>query len=143
MSITDGVSISKYPGQGQVLISDIFLGCPEHTMCKVRPVVIISRKARSGHSVLLAVPLTNTAPIYARHYRHQLGTYSLPPGRMRDKPTWAVCEDFRAVGLNHLYPLRVGGFSCTSYTVQDKDLRAIREGLAMALNSLAYELVVG
>ena len=94
------MSLKYHPNRADVLICDFSLGGfipPE--MVKVRPVVVMSRRIKTGTCVV--VPLSGTEPDNLKPWHHEITPRSLP-GIWATRTMWAKCDMVCSVALKRL-----------------------------------------
>ena len=95
--------LTYHPGPGAIVICDFSTGFREPEMVKVRPVVVISPRRRTGQLVTV-VPLSSTAPERVEPWHHQLSPGAYPPAR---GPIWAKCDMVVTVALHRLDRVKI------------------------------------
>lgn len=101
-------------------------------MVKVRPVVVISPRRRSGQLVTV-VPLSSTAPVPVDPWHYNLPPGAYPPAR---GPIWAKCDMVTTVALERLDRVKTsvdGRRVYRTFQLADADLAAILAGVRAAL----------
>ena len=101
------MALTFHPGPGAIVICDFSTGFGAPEMVKVRPVVVISPRRRTGQ-LATVVPLSSKEPERREpwHYPLRDGTY--PPARSR---MWVKADLVASVALDRLdrIMVRVGG----------------------------------
>ena len=124
--------LSFHPSPGTVVICDFATGFRAPEMVKVRPVVVVSPRRRSGQVVTI-VPLSTTPPLLPESWHRRLCPASYPPARMA---VWAKCDMLTTVALSRLDRVKLrldGRLSYVTFQVVAEDLDAIRAGILAAL----------
>ena len=123
------------PKPGMLLICN-FTGFQAPEMIKVRPVVVISPRRRSGTRLCTIVPLSTTVPSPVEPFHHRMDPRSLP-SRFRVQDSWAKCDMVYTVALDRLdrVRLRIGGrWTYCVPRVLGQDLDSIRRGVLKAFD---------
>lgn len=87
------------PKRGQILICDFDTGFRPPEMIKVRPVVVVSPRRRTGPGLCTVVPLSSAKPEPPEPYHHPLSPLAYPPAR---GPMWAKCDMLATVSCARL-----------------------------------------
>ena len=90
--------INFHPSAGQILICDFSSGFQPPEMVKVRPLVVISPRRRSGQLVKV-VPLSSSPPTPIEPWHHKISASVYPPARAE---MWAKCDMVITVSINRL-----------------------------------------
>jgi mRNA interferase MazF len=126
--------ISFHPRRGDILICDFNTGFQPPEMVKVRPVVVVSPRRRSGPGLCTVVPLSSTAPAPLEPYHHQLSPMAYPPAR---GPMWAKCDMAVTVSCARLDRVKIrapsGQRQYMVFTMPAADMAAIDACLRIAL----------
>ncbi|HEY1931692.1 MAG TPA: type II toxin-antitoxin system PemK/MazF family toxin [Acetobacteraceae bacterium] len=124
--------LTFHPGPGAIAICDFSRGFQPPEMVKVRPVVVISPRRRSGQLVTV-VPLSSTAPVPVDPWHYNLPPGAYPPAR---GPIWAKCDMVTTVALERLDRVKTsvdGRRVYRTFQLADADLAAILAGVRAAL----------
>jgi uncharacterized protein YifN (PemK superfamily) len=122
-----------HPGPGAIVICDYSTGFQPPEMVKVRPVVVISPRRRTG-GIVTVVPISSVSPtpIEPWHYRLPLGVY--PPARGE---VWIKGDMVAAVALSRLDRVRArdarGNRIYETYQLSAADLAAVYAAVKAAL----------
>lgn len=131
------MAIQFHPHAGTVLMCNFDTGFKEPEMVKVRPVVVVSPRRRSGPPLCTVVPLSTTRPEPVEAHHHLLEPASLP-SRLVKNENWAKGDMLYTVCLDRLDRVKAGrGADGTrlyvAQRVTDADLAAIHRCIAAAL----------
>ena len=96
------MALAFHPPPGAIVICDFTTGFQPPEMVKVRPVVVISPRRRTGQLVTV-VPLSSTPPVISEPWHHQIAPGAYPPAR---GPMWAKCDMVQTVALARLDRVR-------------------------------------
>ncbi|PGH58234.1 hypothetical protein CRT60_09895 [Azospirillum palustre] len=126
--------ITFHPRRGSILICDFDTGFQPPEMIKVRPVVVVSPRRRSGPGLCTVVPLSSVEPDPIELYHHRLSPVAYPPAR---GPIWAKCDMAATVSFARLDRIKVklpnGQRQYLVYTMPVDDMTAIDSCLRIAL----------
>lgn len=126
--------ITFHPRRGDILICDFDTGFQAPEMVKIRPVVVVSPRRRSGPGLCTVVPLSSTAPNPIEPYHHRLSPMAYPPAR---GPMWAKCDMAVTVSCTRLDRVKVrapfGQRQYIVFTMPEADMAAISACLRIAL----------
>ena len=126
------MSLTFHPDPGTVLICDYSTGFVPPEMVKVRPVVVVSPRRRTGQ-LATVVPISSSRPIPAEPWHYELPAGVYPPAR---GPVWVKCDMLATVALSRLDRVRVrshGGTVYRTFQLDPKDLAAVMAGVKAAL----------
>ncbi|MBQ0114176.1 MAG: type II toxin-antitoxin system PemK/MazF family toxin [Bacteroidales bacterium] len=99
--------ILYYPKMGEILICN-YNGFKEPEMVKIRPVVVISPKHRSGSRLCTVVPLSTTTPIPQKDYHYLLKLERKLPKPFDSSTCWVKADMINTVSLDRLDLIRCG-----------------------------------
>lgn len=130
------MAIHFHPEPGTILVCDFSTGFKPPEMVKVRPVVVVSPKAR-WQELTTVVAISTTPPRKILPYHHLLKPESLPTP-FRKNPCWVKCDMIYRVSVERLDRVRVGRSAkgkriFVAHKVSESDLRAVREGILQGL----------
>jgi uncharacterized protein YifN (PemK superfamily) len=90
--------LNFHPASGAIVICDFSTGFQPPEMVKVRPVVVISPRRRTGQ-LATVVPLSSTPPAVFESWHYAIPAGAYPPAR---GPMWAKCDVVATVALARL-----------------------------------------
>jgi uncharacterized protein YifN (PemK superfamily) len=97
--------LTFHPKPGTIVICDYSTGFRPPEMVKVRPVVTLSPRRRSGRLVTV-VPISSTIPSPIEPWHYQLPAGAYPPAR---GPVWVKADMIATVALTRLERVRMKG----------------------------------
>jgi uncharacterized protein YifN (PemK superfamily) len=123
------MSIPFVPGAGTMLQCDFFTGFQKPEMVKLRPVVVVSQRARNGRTCIVVALSTQPS--------READAIAIPLATAKynflAEASWAKCEMVYAVRLGRLMRLRdpqTGqGLDSRLTTIDAADLLLVREGV--------------
>lgn len=125
--------LTFHPSPGAIVICDYSTGFQPPEMVKVRPVVVISPRRRSGQ-LATVVPISSVAPSPVEPWHYQLPIGAYPPAR---GPVWVKADMIATVALARLDRVKVKGpggvRTYQAYQLSPADLMAIGTAVKAAL----------
>lgn len=103
--------LTFHPPPGTIVICDFSTGFRPPEMVKVRPVVVISPRRRTGR-LATVVPLSSVAPVPVEPWHYCLPPGAYPPAR---GPIWAKGDMVATVALDRLERVRIKTRSVRTY----------------------------
>lgn len=100
--------IQYHPEPGAIVLCDFTDGFKPPEMCKLRPVVILSRKISNKHNLCTVVSLSTSEPLSIMPYHKKIDLPKGIPERYLRKPTWVKGDMINAVGFHRLDLIRLG-----------------------------------
>ncbi|MGY0791841.1 type II toxin-antitoxin system PemK/MazF family toxin [Azospirillum argentinense] len=126
--------INFHPQRGTILICDFDSGFQPPEMIKVRPIVVVSPRRRTGPGLCTVIPLSSVEPTPMEAYHHRLSPAAYPPAR---GPMWAKCDMAVTISCSRLDRIKVrapyGQRQYVVYTMPPEDMAAIDACLRIAL----------
>lgn len=121
-----GVPLTFHPPPGTIVICDFSTGFRPPEMVKVRPVVVISPRRRTGQ-LATVVPLSSTPPLPVEPWHYRLPPGAYPPAR---GAIWVKGDMVATVALDRLDRVRVKTGGTRAYHTFQLDQTALAAVLA-------------
>lgn len=125
--------LAFHPSPGTIVICDFTTGFRVPEMVKIRPVVVISPRARTSTGLATVVPLSSVSPSPLQPWHFLLPPGCYPPAR---GSMWAKCNMLATVALFRLdrVSVRVDGVrSYRTFQMEPAELAAVMAGVKAAL----------
>jgi mRNA interferase MazF len=125
------MSIDFFPRAGQILVCD-FSGFREPEMCKIRPIIVVSRRLPFRSEIVTVIPISTTAPHREMPFVVRLSK-NYHPEEADDLPCWAKCDMVMNIGRFRLNGFKVGRRRWVTPQATGTDLEAVRHGMMHGL----------